>query len=368
MKTKQTKPNGSCVRKLPEIFALAALVAWASPSLLAQAADNPDEKKKDEKKEKSAEVIVLSPFEVSSAQDKGYAATSSLAGSRLNTELRDIAAAVQVITPEFMKDVGATNLQKLLVYTTNTEIGGVGGNFYGGDTWDKGYTRRMLTEPQTTTRIRGLNDADITREYFPSDIPIDWYSLSRVDISRGPNSILFGLGSPAGLVNNTLKVPNMRKDAYSVELRTGSYGSWREVVDIDQTLVPGQLGLRVVGLNDEAKFRQDFTYNHDKRIFAAARWQPKLADGIRTQIDVQVEWGRIKANRPVAGTPGDFISNWFGPANKLAIPNDEYWTAPGFVENLYAAQTIGGQLWDDHPVSFFSDASSGAVGLPNNSI
>ncbi len=362
MKTKRTKLSDYYPKRLCGVLAIATSVACISPALLAQAKDEPTDKTDDD----DTEVVQLSPFEVSSTKDKGYAASSSLAGSRLNTELRDIAAAVQVITPEFMKDVGATNLQKVLIYTTNTEVGGVGGNFYGGNTDDKGYARRMLTDPQTTARIRGLNDADITREYFPSDIPMDWYSLSRVDISRGPNSILFGLGSPAGLVNNTLKVPNMRKNAYSAEVRTGSYGSLRESLDVDQTIVPGQLGLRVVGLNDEANFRQDFTYNHDKRLYAAARWQPKLSDKVHTQIDVQGEWGRIRGNRPVAGTPSDFISNWFGPANKLVIPNDEYWTAPGFVENRYAAQTIGGQLWDDHPVSFFSDPTSGAVGLPGN--
>lgn len=341
-------------------------MAWTSPSLLAQATTKAtDDKKDDDKDEK---VIELSPFEVSTTKDKGYAASSSLAGSRLNTELRDIAASVQVITPEFAKDVGATNVQKMLVYTTNTEVAGVGGNFYGGDTWDKGRARQMLTEPHRTARIRGLNDADLTREYFPSDVPMDWYNMSRADISRGPNSILFGLGSPAGLINNTLKVPTLTKSAYSVEAQVDGYGSFRQVLDIDQQIVPGQLGVRIVGLNDDAKFKQDFTFNHDKRVYAAARWEPRLSPNVYTQIDVRGEWGRISANRPVAGTPGDFLSNWFGAANKLAIPNDEYWTAPGFVEDLYASQTIGGQLWDDHPVSFFSDRSSGAVGLPGSSI
>jgi len=75
---------------------------------------------------------------------------------------------------------------------------------------------------------------------------MDWYNMSRADISRGPNSILFGLGSPAGLINNTLKVPNMSKDAYSAELQAGSYGSLRQVLDIDQTILPGQLGVRIV--------------------------------------------------------------------------------------------------------------------------
>ncbi len=361
------KFRGENRRNLPGVLLLAALVAWTSPSLSAQTT-TPEVDDTKKSKDDTAEIIELSPFEVTSTKDNGYAASSSLAGSRLNTELRDVAAAVQVVTSDLAKDLGATNIQKVLVYTTNTEVGGVGGNYYGGNTDDKGRARNMLVDPQKTARIRGLNDADFTREYFPSDVPMDWYNTSRTDISRGPNSILFGLGSPAGLINNTLKVPNMTRDANSVEFQFGKYGSARQVVDVDKTLVKNQLGLRIVGMNDEANFRQDFTYNHDKRIYAAARWQPHLSDRVFTQIDVKVESGKIRGNRPIAGTPSDFLSSWFGPAKKLAIPNDEYWTAPGFVEDLYAAQTIGGQLWDDHAVSFFSNASSNAVGMPNNSI
>ncbi|EDY80795.1 hypothetical protein VDG1235_412 [Verrucomicrobiia bacterium DG1235] len=318
------------------------------------------------------EIFELSPFEVTGDEDVGYMATSSLAGSRLNTELRDIAAAVQAITPEFMKDIGATDLQKLLVYTTNTEVAGVEGNFYGGDTWDKGHARNMLVEPHRTTRIRGLNTADITRDFFPSDIPIDWYSLSRVDISRGPNSILFGLGSPAGLINNTLKTPIMSEDSRSVEIRFDKYGSMRGVVDLNKSIIEDELGVRVVALNDEAKFRQNSTFNDDRRIFAAVRWQPELKEGVFTQIDANGEWGKIKANRPMAGTPGDFLSNWYGATDRNLVSNDEYWTDPGDAEGLagfgaheaiYGAQSIGGQVWDDHPVSFFSDPTSGSIGM-----
>ena len=245
---------------LRRAFVMALLVAagcGAAPSAHSQVRQDTTAEAQEADKEAAEEedVLQLAPFEVNTTRDRGYAATSSLAGSRLNTELRDIAAAVQVITPEFVKDIGATNVQKLLVYTTNTEVAGVEGNFYGGDAWSKSYARNMLVEPHKTTRIRGLNDADTTRDYFPSDIPMDWYSLSRVDISRGPNSVLFGLGSPAGLINNTLKAPNMTKDAHSVEFHVGSYGSSRVVVDLDQTLIPGELGVRVVGLHDNARYR-----------------------------------------------------------------------------------------------------------------
>nr|WP_221774724.1 TonB-dependent receptor plug domain-containing protein [Pelagicoccus albus] len=364
-KTKNRRRTSS----LPSYLACLGVLSVAPATLFAQV---PALGETDEEEEE--EVFELSPFEVSGEDVVGYMATSSLAGSRLNTELRDIAAAVQAITPEFMKDIGANDLQKLLVYTTNTEIAGIEGNFYGGDAWDKGHARDMLIEPHRTTRIRGLNSADITRDFFPSDIPIDWYSLSRVDISRGPNSILFGLGSPAGLINNTLKTPVMGESSKTFEVRVDNYGSVRTSVDIDQTIIPGELGVRVSALNNNGKFRQEGTFNDDRRIFAAIRWQPKTGDGIFTQIDANGEWGRIDANRPMANTPADFLSNWYGATNRNLVLNDEYWTDPGDAEGLdgfaaheavYGAQSIGGQLWDDHPVSFYSDPTSSAVGGAN---
>ncbi|MDI1335775.1 MAG: hypothetical protein PSU94_06275 [Lacunisphaera sp.] len=60
------------------------------------------------------ETIVLSPFVVTSDGNNGYAATSTLAGTRLNTKLRDLGAAITVVTPEFMKDTGVTSIEELL--------------------------------------------------------------------------------------------------------------------------------------------------------------------------------------------------------------------------------------------------------------
>ena len=53
--------------------------------------------------------ITLSPFVVSVDQDKGYAATHSLAGGRISTELIKTPSDVTVLTREFLNDIGAVN-------------------------------------------------------------------------------------------------------------------------------------------------------------------------------------------------------------------------------------------------------------------
>ena len=58
----------------------------------------------------SDEIYELSPFEVSADTD-GYAARNSLAGSRIDTALKDLPNSISVMTEEFMKDIGATSPQ-----------------------------------------------------------------------------------------------------------------------------------------------------------------------------------------------------------------------------------------------------------------
>ncbi|MBK8477167.1 MAG: hypothetical protein IPL39_12985 [Opitutaceae bacterium] len=50
------------------------------------------------------DVVVLSPFCVASAEDRGYVAASTLAGNRINTELKDVGASISVVTSQFLRD------------------------------------------------------------------------------------------------------------------------------------------------------------------------------------------------------------------------------------------------------------------------
>ena len=112
------------------------------------------------------QVLVLSPFEVAAHADAGYGASTTLAGNRLNTDLRDIGNAVSVITSQFMKDIGATSNETLLQYTIGTEVGNIQGNFAGvGDSASLNESGRFAN-PNQNTRVRGLTAADNTRDFF----------------------------------------------------------------------------------------------------------------------------------------------------------------------------------------------------------
>ena len=257
-------------------------------------------------------VVQLSPFEVSAKPDTGYGAATTLAGNRLNTELRDLGNSISVITSQFMKDIGATNNETLLQYTLGTEVGNIQGNFTGvGDGANLNEAGRF-TNPNQNTRVRGLTSADNTRDYFLTDIPWDGYAVDRVDLQRGPNSILFGQGSPAGIINTGTKQAAFR-NTNEVEVRFDNFGTFRTSADFNRMLLKNQLAFRLLGLNDEEKFRQKPAFDHDKRLFAAMRYEPAfLKQGTaRTILKANVEWGQITTNRPRTLPPVDRITPWF---------------------------------------------------------
>jgi len=257
------------------------------------------------------EVIVLSPFEVTASESTGYVATTTLAGSRINTQLKDVGSAISVVTAEFMKDTGATDSKSLLQYTTNTEVASLQGNFTNASTGNQ-QEEGTFTTPNSNTRVRGLTSADNTRNFFMTDIPWDAYNVDRVDMQRGANSILFGMGSPAGIINTSTKTAQYRTFG-ELEFRYGSYGTNRVSLDYNHALLEDELAFRVATVRNDEKYKQKPAYSLDRRIFATARYEPKFLsrNGAKTTIKVNYESGTIKSNNPRVITPIDLITPWF---------------------------------------------------------
>lgn len=258
------------------------------------------------------DTIILTPFEVSSSKDVGYSASTTLAGNRLNTELRDVGNSISVVTEQFMKDVGATDNKTLLQYTAGTEVGSIQGNFTGGQIGQKADESGTFASPNQNTRVRGLTSADNTRDFFMSDIPWDGYNIERVDLSRGPNSIIYGQGSPGGIINNSTKQAKFKNSGETTQ-RVDNNGSFRATMDINYQIRKGELAVRVMGVTNKERYKQKPAYEDGDRIYGALRYDPKFLNshGVSTSIKINAERGDISANRPRSITPMDFVSPWF---------------------------------------------------------
>ena len=296
------------------------------------------------------EAVVLSPFEVSATAGKeSYTAESTLAGNRLSTDLRDIGSSVSVVTSQYLLDIGATDNTSLLQSLGGTEVGGVFGNYASPGPGNSSATRTEDTiHPSEDTRIRGLAAADNTHDFFLSDIPWDSYNIDRIDVSRGPNAILFGEGSPAGIINAGSKSAEFTNSG-NLDLRFGSWGSFRESLDYNFQIVPDQVAFRLDLLNDDEKYEQQPAYSDDQRISGALRVEPAFLNkgGNHTVFKASFESGQVDSDNPRALPPEDQITPFFNPADTGA----------------YQAGLNGLNSWvSGLPASFVASAANGYAG------
>src|SRR4030095_13425139 len=112
------------------------------------------------------DVTVMSPFLVqTSSNDIGYYAENTLAGSRLNTNIGDLAASITVVTRQQMLDTASIDLNDVFLYEANTE--GTK-NFTSFAFDDQGGVRDgNQASPATSNRVRGIGAVDNAHNNYP---------------------------------------------------------------------------------------------------------------------------------------------------------------------------------------------------------
>ncbi|WP_221029728.1 TonB-dependent receptor plug domain-containing protein [Actomonas aquatica] len=256
---------------------------------------------------------MLSPFEVTGTDDVGYQATSTLAGTRLRTDLRDIGSSISIVNEEFLRDTGSQNLEDVLIFTPNTEIGGLGGN-HSGSQGANPIPEQQRDDPSGgITRVRGLASADLTRDYFITNIPFDTFNTDRVDVQRGANSALYGLGSPGGIVNAATIRADFLGNRGRVRFETDNYGTLRYSMRYNQ-MIGDKAAIRIAGLSEDKGYEQKQAFLEDNRLFVAATVQ--LPFNLTARANAEIA-SRHSAN-PDYVPPNDGITPWINLGKPIA--------------------------------------------------
>ncbi|ACB76182.1 TonB-dependent receptor plug domain-containing protein [Opitutus terrae] len=310
--------------------------------------------------EENDDTIILSPFTVTGESDIGYQATSTLAGTRLRTELRDVGSSISIVNQELLQDTGSANLEDVLIFTPNTEVGGLGGNFTASQS-----SGNPIPEQQRDshgggiTRIRGLAAADLTRDYFITDIPFDTYNTDRVEVQRGANSALFGLGSPGGIVNSATIKADFLSNRGRIRAETDSYGTQRYSLRYNHVLNK-YVALHVAALNEDTRYEQRQAFSKDKRYFVAAA--VKLPFNLTARGSF--ESADRAASRPDYIPPNDGITPWINmgkpvfnsPAEAGAFFRGTGAFVPGVANSTFL--TLAGSGTGAGMAAFYGDPSN----------
>jgi len=254
--------------------------------------------------EKEEEIFELSPFTVDADQDEGFRATSSLSGSRLNTDLRDIPGASSVLTREFIDAIQITDLQEASQWTTNVVADYSAVSPFGqGD----GNANPVFYKVRGNATGGGTTGVDRQkRNYFPVFATNDSYMLSRMDFSRGANSVLYGNGTISGSSSSMTKRAGTSEDFKNISLSLGSWNKRRVVADLNEAFSDKFAARAVLMVQSQDGWR-DREFDRRDGVFLTTTYRPTEKTEIRIEGE-NFNHSRLRAVPNFA----EQISGWDG--------------------------------------------------------
>ncbi len=216
MTTPYYQPRGARAGLLA--FAFVALIS-AAPAQPVARADQVE-----------AEVVKLADFQVTTTLDQGYRAGNSVSATRIDTPIKDLPFSISAFTEQFIEDIGALELLDVVTYAPGVTSGA-----------------KEFTQGNNRYSIRGF-DGDVTpqRNGFVGNRYVDSGNIQRVEVVKGPSSLLYGQITPGGTVNYITKRAT-DKNFVKVKGSVGTNEFWRTELDVNRTLADGRFNARLIG-------------------------------------------------------------------------------------------------------------------------
>lgn len=213
---------------------------------------------------------------VAEGQNEGYTPPPTVDVMRFNVPLQELPRSVQVVPQEVLQDQAATRIRDGLRNVSGVvQDGGFGG-----------------TSDQFA--IRGFFSFDTFRDGFrdPSEI-FETSNIERLEVLKGPASILFGNIEPGGVINIVTEQP-LAFPFYEAALEVGSFGYVRPTIDLSGPITRnGALRYRLNAAYEYSDGFRDFDQNVE-RFFIA----PVLALDLGEDTNLTLEFSYLNDERP----------------------------------------------------------------------
>lgn len=285
--------------------------------------------------EKLPEVQVSSQLEKETPTSavRGYTAKRSATATKTDTSILETPQSVSVITADQIEDQRAQSMQEVLRYTA-----GVVSDQYGLDSRSDSYAIRGMDATQYLNGLRQINT------FYSETVRPDPYAMERVEVLRGPSSMLYGAGGVGGVVNLVSKRPQTEtKREMSVLL--GNYQRKQLQADFTGPVADSDsLFYRLVLLGRDSESQVKHAGDERTLIAPSLTWKPSD----RTSVTLLAQYQRND------GRPTPQFLPWSGvlrPNPNGKIPFDTYLGDPGFDRYVSESTHLGWALehaFSDH--------------------
>lgn len=262
---------------------------------------------------------------------QGYVARRNATATKTDTPNIETPQSLSVVTREQMDDQGAAPaLQDALRYTPGL-IGTRGVNLTDDSFNMRGFAAGLATSSNTPVFRDGLRQAPAM--YSSTVEP---YGLERIDVLRGPGSVLFGQVTPGGLINVASKRPT-DVPLREIDLQRGSHDHKQIGADLGGPIDPqGEWTYRLTAMVRKADTQTDYIPN-DREYFAPAlTWKPSADTSLTLLATYQHTRTAYNWGLPVSGS---LLSNVNGE-----LPRSRFTGEPGFDKYDTKAWSLGYQF------------------------
>ncbi|TRO20674.1 TonB-dependent siderophore receptor [Ectopseudomonas mendocina] len=256
------------------------------------------------------------------ADENGYQAKRASTASKSSVALKDEAQSVQVVTPQTIEDFQVRSLDDAMKFVSGmTQSNTLAGT-------QDGFVKRGF----------GSNaDGSILRDGIRSSLSRNFSATTeRVEVLKGPASLLYGALEPGGLINVISKKPQYQ---WSTRLNadSSSFGGGSLAVDVTGPIADSGLAFRLVAERQHEDYWRNFGEEEHSLIAPSLSWE-----GERLRLNIAYEYKEYST--PV--DRGTVIIN--GKPAKVSY-NDRFgesWSKAEGIDELLTA-TAEYQLSDD---------------------
>jgi iron complex outermembrane receptor protein len=269
--------------------------------------------------------LTLSPAslseEVTVTSDAGVGSRHGSTATKTDTPLIETPQSVSVVTRERLDAQAVQHVQEALRYTA-----GVRAETYGYDNRGDWAIVRGASFGQYVDGLQMLFGS------YNNTRP-DPFTLERVDVLRGPSSVLYGQGTIGGVVNLTTKRP-LAAGRRHVALQTGNHGRRQLALDVTGPLRHGTLLYRLVAVGRDSGTQVDHVSDDRLLVSPSVTWRP----GTNTSLTLLANIQKDDSGSSVGFFP------WEGtllPAENGPIPTHTFISEPGFDEYVARQRAAG---------------------------
>ncbi len=244
---------------------------------------------------------------------EGYVAKRSVSATKTDTPIIETPQSISVITADRIRDQGSLTIQDSLRY-----VAGMRGEAYG---FDSRGDFSLVRGVSPTIFLDGLQQS--VGSY--TNTRTDPFTLERIEVLKGPSSMLYGQGSVGGLLSLVSKRPQAEQKN-ELQLQYGSFD--RKQIAFDSTGPlddDGTLLYRVVAIQRDSQTQVDHTKDNRLLFMPSLTWRP----------NEQFEW-TLMANvqKDDGGTTSSFLPH---RGTVLSAPygeigSERFVSEPGFDE------------------------------------